>query len=707
MKSRLLIITIIVLSITYIDLSAYRNLVSRDHTVMINAQATGGATPQIMLSWLPNDSHRQYEIYRKKDTDAKFPSTAIATLDSGVYNYIDESIVIGERYTYQIQALGKAIYTYGNSNPKDYYGFGYVESGVEAREYEVGKVLLLVDSTVYEPLYAHLNRLIEDMENEGWAVVLRLVTRAEQFDKAKVKQVKKVITDEYAKDKQITTVFLFGRVPVPYSGISNTDGHEDHIGAWPADMYYGDMQTAGWTDFNINNSSASRAENRNIPGDGKFDMDALGGTSKIELAVGRVDLYDMPLFHKAGWEKPEIELLRAYLEKDHAYRTGGKKDFPRKGILTDNFNGMLEAFAASGWRNLAALCGNENITDAPGGSYISGLSEGKYLWAYGTGGGSYTSCGGVGNTSDFVGKNINAVFTMLFGSYFGDWDIKNNILRAALCSDSSALTCCWDGRPHWYFHEMAMGKPIGKSVTTSQNNYLVYFSNGVFNTANGSFVLYETGIGGRQMCFLGDPTLRMDSYLTNTIQNLTAIQYGKNLVQLKWDALNTVNLYHYNVYMRYETENSWIKANTQPLNTNELIVDVAKEGRIYFQVRSAELLTSNTGTYYAQGNGANVDIMYSSTVSDDALFSVNSYPNPAETESTISLNLLSASAINVEVFNQSGIKVKTLFNGSVAAGQQEFIWNLTNSENTRVAAGVYFVRVHSADGSLTDKIVVR
>jgi hypothetical protein len=417
----------------------------------------------------------------------------------------------------------------------------------------------------------------------------------------------------------------------------------------------------------------------------------------------------MPVFAKAGWEKPEIELLKAYLNKDHAYRTGGKKDFPKRGIITDNFpaNERSEGFASSGWRNIAALCGYENVSEVPGGSYISGLTEGKYLFAYGTGGGSYTTCGGVGSTSDFVGKNINAIFTFMFGSYFGDWDYPDNILRAALCTDSSALTCCWDGRPHWYFHEMGMGKPIGKCVTTSQNNYLIYLPNLVYYTKGNSYFDNEGGITGRQMCFLGDPTLRMDSYLTNSISNLTAIQYSKTSIKLSWDAPQTDNIYHYNVYMRNETEDSWTKVNTQPFNENEFVADVTKEGRIYFQVRTEELLTSNTGTYYAQGKAAKVDVLHSSSVSDNDLFSINSYPNPAETISTISLNLLSSSTISVEVFNQSGIKVKTLYNGLVSAGAQEFNWNLTNSENNRVATGVYFVRVHSADGSLTDKIIVR
>ena len=44
----------------------------------------------------------------------------------------------------------------------------------------------------------------------------------------------------------------FGHVPVPYSGDIVPDGHmPDHVGAWPCDGFYGDMDGT-WTDNAVN-----------------------------------------------------------------------------------------------------------------------------------------------------------------------------------------------------------------------------------------------------------------------------------------------------------------------------------------------------------------------------------------------------------------------------------------------------------------------
>ena len=77
---------------------------------------------------------------------------------------------------------------------------------------------------------------------------------------------------------------------------------------------------------------------------------------------------------------------------------------------------------------------------------------------------------GVGSTSDFAANDPQVVFTMLFGSYFGDWDSQDNFLRAALATPTYTLACVWAGRPYWYFHHMGLGETIGFSARVSQNN---------------------------------------------------------------------------------------------------------------------------------------------------------------------------------------------------------------------------------------------
>ena len=94
----------------------------------------------------------------------------------------------------------------------------------------------------------------------------------------------------------------------------------------------------------------------------------------------------------------EQELLRNYLNKDHHFRTK-QFDLPRRGIVGDYFgtrNG--EAFAASGWRNFAGFFGANNNVNMPDmGTWTPALHTNPYLWAYGCGGGSIGSIGGLGN----------------------------------------------------------------------------------------------------------------------------------------------------------------------------------------------------------------------------------------------------------------------------------------------------------------------
>src|SRR6185436_2545608 len=177
-----------------------------------------------------------------------------------------------------------------------------------------------------------------------------------------------------------------------------------------------------------------------------------------------------------------LELLRNYLNKDHRWR---HKDLtaPTRGLIYDDF-GIRggEAFAASGYRTLAPLVGAANITTLTNqGTWISTLEKNSYLWAYGCGAGSYTSIGGLGSTGQFkdgtslevVKGDIKAVFTIVMGSWLGDWDSEDNFMRSILATRTEGLSCSWSGRPHWYYHHVAMGLPLGHAAKIAQNNNAV------------------------------------------------------------------------------------------------------------------------------------------------------------------------------------------------------------------------------------------
>lgn len=69
------------------------------------------------------------------------------------------------------------------------------------------------------------------------------------------------------------------------------------------------------------------------------------------------------------------------------------------------------------------------------------------------------------------------------------------------------------------------------------------------------------------------------------------------------------------------------------------------------------------------------------------------YPNPFNPSTEISFYTDQAGKAELTVYNLSGQKVKTVFSGSVAAGDNSFTWHGDNDSGADVASGIYFYRL--------------
>ncbi len=400
---------------------------------------------------------------------------------------------MGELYNYRILRTG------ANGT-----GYGYLSSGIEyIPDCTAGKIIVVIDTTSIPATNTHTIQFIEDLEKESWLVELVEVDEADSTT-----YVKSLIKGIYDLDTLLVrSVVLIGHVPVPYSGNIAPDGHGNHLGAWSADTYYDDMDGA-WTDTLVNNTGAAGTRNDNVPGDGKFDQ---GTFVDLELSVGRIDLSNLTLFSES-----ELELLENYFIKNHNYR---KAFFiPRyRALIENNFAGFTEGFGQNGLRNFSALLSPDST------SYIDfdSCKTQSYIWSYGCGGGTFQSASGISSMTDMASDSVQSVFTMLFGSYFGDFDISNNFLRSALAS-GTILNNIWAGRPHYTFHPMGMGGTIGECFMLSGNNPgLLYFAGSASK--------------GVHISLMGDPTLRM--YLTEfDAPSSLMISDIPNGVELSWTA---------------------------------------------------------------------------------------------------------------------------------------------------------------------------
>ncbi|HEV2394933.1 MAG TPA: glycoside hydrolase family 9 protein [Verrucomicrobiae bacterium] len=552
----------------------------------VQVSAAVQATPaQITLSW-PQDQYmlpNSYTVYRKAPSDSSWGAGVL--LPATATSYTDNHVTVGTPYEYQVVKV-----------TSQYTGYGYVYSGINVPMTDSrGKLLLVIDNTYAASLTNELARLQQDLVGDGWTVIPIFVNRSDS-----VVSVKNLIKAQYAADPaNVNCVFLFGHVPVPYSGNIVPDGHTpDHQGAWPCDGYYGDMDGI-WTDNSVNVTGQYDPRNTNVPGDGKFDQSSF--PAPIKLMVGRVDLANMPgeLWYGGPTTMPsELELLRNYLNKDHNFRTK-QMDLPRRGIVGDFFGVRSgEAFAASGWRNFAPFFGANNVTtDQTMGAWTPILSTNAYLWAYGCGAGSFTSIAGLGNsdsyndvtTPELYTNDIKAAFTLLFGSWLGDWDAKDNIMRCVLALPSCGLTCAWSGRPHWFLHHMALGMPIGFSARLTQNNGPGGIYSNEVNSAAGEI----------HIALMGDPTLRMHAVVPPS--NIAATTNG-SAVTLNWTA-STDSVVGYHIYRASGTNNSFARLTTTPI-TGTTFTDSSASGASDYMVRAVKLETSSSGTYFNPSEGA-------------------------------------------------------------------------------------------------------
>lgn len=557
----------------FISLFLFIHLLAQDvydarQSVMVEASVQA-RPPVISLRWKQDTANGGYTIWRKQKEDTQWMDSMVSVSASST-SWSDSSVVAGRAYEYQIiKSLPR--FPYGNGQPN--YGAGYIFSAIDLPPvHRRGSCLVVIDSSLKQGLQFEIDRLRQDLEEDGWHAQLIYVQKNES-----VQQVKSRIKSWSSARKDIhQALFLLGRIPVPYSGDIVPDGHHaDHKGAWPCDGYYADLDGI-WTDSLVNNTSAPGSRNDNKPNDGKFDQNRI--PAPVRLQVGRVDFSNMSKFPET-----EEQLIKRYLDKDHRWRKG--ITYAEERALVDNNFRDIEGLGSVAWMNFTPMFGIARVKDLP---YRQTLSNQSYMWSYGCGGGGPESASDISSTTNFTTDSLHTFFAMLFGSYFGDWDYPNNFLRAAIAS-RTCLASTWGNRPHWFLHHMALGETLGYATLATMNNRGIYtpsFYGAYANTA-----------------LMGDPTLSM--YNQRPVENLKLSQTGLH-IELTWqDPSNSTGYY---VYKRSHPDSAYRLLTPQTLKMRNFTDSCAGEGVHTYCVRSVELRTSASGTFYNLSSGLSASI---------------------------------------------------------------------------------------------------
>lgn len=578
-----------------------RAAVTQDFAIDLKATVSDTA-PHITLGWNQRVQANitAQKIHRRLKGEVTWVKLAdLATTDT---SYVDSTALPGIEYEYWMQR------TLSGLSPNT--PMGYISAGVKVPEiHQRGKLLLLVDDTMAAPLAPEIDQLEDDLAADGWTVQTVSVPRSGTAISTKA-----LISAAYNGDPgNVKQVYVLGHVPIPRSGNSAPDGHGNHGGAWSADGYYGEMDGT-WTDTSVNTTTPARAENDNIPGDGKFDQTSF--PSLVELGVGRVDMYRLGRAPSAisGTPEVEISLLRRYLNKAHEYRHKIERyaAIPRRTLIRDGFGHAFssEPFAVTAWAGAYSFVGHppgSPIDAAPTYQWFSPSYAGgqDYLWGHGCGGGSYESASSFGNSTDIGHQTSRVVFTSLFGSYHGDWDADNNLMRSMLAGnpdgDSLGLCCFWQGRPNYFVHHLGMGETLGYMARESMNA-------GV--TGGGGYTPGGSSFRGTHVGLLGDPALRV--HQVEPPRRLTASSSSGQVV-LNWAASTETWLQGYHVYRAPTSAGPFTKLTVSPQAGTTYTDSTVTEGISYsYLVRTLKLEDVPSGSYYNLSVGSGVTITASS-----------------------------------------------------------------------------------------------
>lgn len=626
-----------------------------NYAVRIEAKAESSAG-QIILRWKTVADTGSIIISRKNKKDTTW--SQVITLPDTATTFTDNSVSIGDAFEYRINKRSP-------TNP-----VGYIYAGMEVpATHNRGTILVLIDSTFSLACSSEIKTLMQDLRGDGWQVMTKHFSRNDS-----VSSIKNYIIATAQNKPELEALFILGHIAVPYSGDLNPDGHADHRGAWPADAYYGDIDGT-WTDSYALDTNSQNPLNHNVPGDGKFDASYI--PSDIDLQVGRVDVYDMPMFAQT-----EVQLMKNYLHHLHRYKTG-QLNIVKRAYVDDHFQWYTEKFSSMAWDNFSSLVGIDSVSEK---DMLFVIKEQFHQWAFGCGGGTFTRCYGAAWTDSFVVNNPNSIFISLFGSYFGDWNYTDGLLKAPLCADTPALASFWGGRPYWYVHHMALGETFGYATRLTQNNDSVYHTpiKYLLRTVN--------------LSALGDPTLRTD-YM-QPLTSLTVNSSQQTGAMLSWTSHTAPDVNGYYIY-RSSSEFGKYELRSGLVTGTSFTDSFGTDGEYWYMVRASKLQTTASGTYYNLSPGTTVkdNIQYYNSIDElNNTISAALVPNPAIDKVLLQIHSEATAVADIIITSLNG---KVMFKDNI---------DLRSGDNTRfisianLSSGIYLVNIRSDIGQSTLKL---
>jgi len=94
------------------------------------------------------------------------------------------------------------------------------------------------------------------------------------------------------------------------------------------------------------------------------------------------------------------------------------------------------------------------------------------------------------------------------------------------------------------------------------------------------------------------------------------------------------------------------------------------------------------------------------TLSPQKYVLFQNHPNPFNPDTRIKFQLPEKEKVSIQIFNNHGVKLKTLINEIRDAGYHEVSWNGKDSYGKNIPSGVYLYRIHAGEFFQVRKMVL-
>jgi hypothetical protein len=423
--------------------------------------------------------------------------------------------------------------------------------------------------------------LKQDLVGDGWKVIRHDSPRHDDTTWANntnnIAVIKGCITSDYNADPTNTkAIYIVGHVSIPYSGWLIPDGHTNR--PFAADAYYGSIGETNWTDATVNQTNNPYWTYPNVPGDGIFDQNSLPANQF--LGVGRVDFANMPAFSTTNIpgvpSKSETDLIKQYLNKNHGFRNKTFQ-FADRAVAAASYS--ADDLFASADRTASRLYGFDTTRVDAGDPLTVTKTSHLFGFAAGYGGPSGMTVGGNNHYSSDLAdpsKEPMVGFYVLSASYFGEWQLADDFLRATIATPTYGLEAIYalasgGHQLQVYFEPLGLGEPITAGVTRTINN----------------------GSPDIEITLLGDPTVR---FQTTAPPSALLAATNQSSVNLTW-ASSSESSAQYFVYRSTNGLDGDFQRLSQALNSSSYSDSSPPAGAKMYEVRAAKVVTTGGGSF--------------------------------------------------------------------------------------------------------------